>query len=90
VLITTKSGKNAEKMTIAVTSNTVFDIPYKFIELHNKFASGTLPWRPGDLPGNLVIEEESSVMVGLHWIRGIKLFNGIVHLTRTVSPFLRN
>ncbi|WP_367329981.1 SusC/RagA family TonB-linked outer membrane protein [Sphingobacterium multivorum] len=72
VLITTKSGKNAEKMTIAVTSNTVFDIPYKFIELHNKFASGTLPWRPGDLPGNLVIEEESSVMVGAALDKGYK------------------
>ena len=72
VLITTKSGKNAEKMTIAVTSNTVFDIPYKFIELHNKFASGTLPWRPGDLPGNLVIEEESSVMVGPALDKGYK------------------
>lgn len=72
VLITTKSGKNAEEMTIAVTSNTVFDIPYKFIELHNKFASGTLPWRPGDLPGNLVIEEESSVMVGPALDKGYK------------------
>lgn len=72
VLITTKSGKNAEKMTIAVTSNTVFDIPYKFIDLHNKFASGTMPWRPGDLPGNLVIEEESSVMVGPALDKGYK------------------
>ncbi len=72
VLITTKTGKNAEKMTIAVTSNTVFDIPYKFIDLHNKFASGTMPWRPGDLPGNLVIEEESSVMVGPALDKGYK------------------
>ncbi|MDR3009333.1 MAG: SusC/RagA family TonB-linked outer membrane protein [Sphingobacterium sp.] len=72
VLITTKSGKNAEKMTIAVTSNTVFDIPYKFIDLHNKFASGTMPWRPDDLPGNLVIEEESSVMVGPALDKGYK------------------
>jgi len=72
VLITTKSGKNAEKMTVSVTSNTVFDLPYKFIDLHNKFASGTLPWRPGDQTGDLVIEEESSVMVGPALDKGYK------------------
>lgn len=64
VLITTKSGKNAEKITLSVNSNTVFDIPYKFIDLNNKFASGTMPWKPGDMPGDLLIEEESSYMVG--------------------------
>ncbi|WP_454879425.1 SusC/RagA family TonB-linked outer membrane protein [Sphingobacterium detergens] len=72
VLITTKTGKNAEKMTIAVNSNTVFDIPYKFIDLHNKFASGTMPWRPGDQPGDLIIEEESSVMLGPALDKGYK------------------
>lgn len=64
VLITTKSGKNAQKMTISVTSNTVFDIPYKFINLHNKFASGTTPLTPSDVTGDLIIEEGSSYMVG--------------------------
>ncbi len=64
VLITTKSGKNVEKMTVAVNSNTVFDIPYKFIGLHNRFASGTMPWKPGDQSGDLVIDESSSYMVG--------------------------
>lgn len=72
VLITTKSGKNAEKMTIAVTSNTVFDFPYKFIALHNKFASGTMPWRPQDIPGGLKIDESSSTMVGPALDKGYK------------------
>lgn len=72
VLITTKSGKNAEKMTIAVNSNTVFDIPYKFIQLHNKFASGTMPWKPGDQPGDLRIDESSSYMVGPALDKGYK------------------
>lgn len=72
VLITTKSGKNAEKMTINVTSNTVFDIPYHYIDLHNKFASGTMPWKPGDLGGDLKIEDESSYMVGPALDKGYK------------------
>ncbi|MEN5234101.1 SusC/RagA family TonB-linked outer membrane protein [Sphingobacterium faecium] len=72
VLITTKSGKNAEKMTINVTSNTVFDIPYRYIDLHNKFASGTMPWKPGDINGDLKIEEESSYMVGPALDKGYK------------------
>ncbi|QBQ41694.1 SusC/RagA family TonB-linked outer membrane protein [Sphingobacterium psychroaquaticum] len=72
VLITTKSGKNAEKMTISVNSNTVFDIPYKFIDTHNKFASGTMPWKPGDISGNLKIEEGSSYRVGPALDKGYK------------------
>lgn len=72
VLITTKSGKTAEKMTIAVTSNTVLDIPYKFISLHNKFASGTMPVKPGETTGDLVIDEGSSVMVGPALDKGYK------------------
>lgn len=72
VLITTKTGRSVEKMTIGLTSNTVFDIPYKFIGLHNKFASGTMPWRPGDQPGDLLIEESSSAMVGPALDKGYK------------------
>ncbi|GGH17747.1 SusC/RagA family TonB-linked outer membrane protein [Sphingobacterium alkalisoli] len=72
VLITTKSGKNAEKMTISVNSNNVFDIPYHYIDLHNKFASGTMPWKPGDISGDLKIEEESSYMVGPALDKGYK------------------
>ncbi|WP_437918330.1 SusC/RagA family TonB-linked outer membrane protein [Sphingobacterium sp. LRF_L2] len=72
VLITTKSGKNVDKMTVAVNSNTVFDIPNKFIGLHNKFASGTTPWKPGDQPGDLIIEEGSSYMVGPALDKGYK------------------
>lgn len=72
VLITTKSGKTAEKMTISVTSNTVLDIPYKFISLHNKFASGTMPLKPGESTGDLTIDEMSSVMVGPALDKGYK------------------
>lgn len=64
VLITTKSGKDAEKMTVSVNSNTVLDIPYHYIDLHNKFASGSTPLTPADVSGNLVIEEGSAYMMG--------------------------
>lgn len=64
VLITTKSGKKADKMTISVNSNTVFDIPYQYIDLHNKFASGTMPLKPGDVSGNLIVDGGSAVVMG--------------------------
>ncbi|WP_245826775.1 SusC/RagA family TonB-linked outer membrane protein [Parapedobacter luteus] len=66
VLITTKSGKHADRMTISVTSNTVFDVPYKFLDMHSKFATGVLPLTP-DNPlagGRLVIEEGSAAGMG--------------------------
>src|SRR5690606_28273589 len=31
VLITTKNGADAKKMTVSVTTNTVFDMPYKYL-----------------------------------------------------------
>lgn len=64
VLITTKSGKNVEKLDISLHSNTVLDMPYQFIELHNKYASGTRPLTPEDVNGPLVIDEASAYMMG--------------------------
>lgn len=66
VMITTKSGKGMEKLSIDVGSNTVFDVPYKFLDMHSRFASGVLPFTP-DNPltgGKLVIEEGSAAGVG--------------------------
>ena len=34
VIITTKNGSKAKKVTVNVTSNTVFDVPYKFLDMH--------------------------------------------------------
>lgn len=67
VLITTKSGKNVKKLTVSVSSNTVVDIPYKFLDMHHKFASGYLPFTPDNNPypeGVLQIDEESVGGVG--------------------------
>jgi TonB-linked outer membrane protein, SusC/RagA family len=66
VLITTKSGRAVDKMTISVNSNTVFDVPYKFLDMHSKFATGVLPLTP-DNPiagGGLIIEEGSAAGMG--------------------------
>jgi TonB-linked SusC/RagA family outer membrane protein len=62
VLITTKSAKS-DKMSVSVTSNTVFDIPYKYLDMHSKFATGVVPFTPDNNPypgGVLVIDESSA------------------------------
>ena len=63
VLITTKNGSKNNKMTISLTTNTVFDKPYKFLEMHSKFATGVLPFTPTNNPypgGVLMVDEGSS------------------------------
>lgn len=67
VIITTKNGSTAKKPTVSVSSNTVFDIPYKFLDMHSKFATGILPFTPDKNPypgGVLVIDETSAGGMG--------------------------
>lgn len=67
VIITTKNGSKAQKVTVNVTSNTVFDIPYKYLDMHTKFASGYLPFTPDKNPypdGILQVDETSVGGVG--------------------------
>ncbi|AWW28774.1 SusC/RagA family TonB-linked outer membrane protein [Echinicola strongylocentroti] len=67
VLITTKSGKNVEEVTVSITSNTQVDVPFKYLPMHSRFATGVRPYTPGNNPypeGTLVIEEGSSVGAG--------------------------
>lgn len=75
VLITTKSGANAKKMTVSVNSNTVFDKPYKYLNMHHKFATGILPFTPDNNPypgGVLMIDEGSAGGVGPELDKGYK------------------
>ncbi|MCE6992279.1 SusC/RagA family TonB-linked outer membrane protein [Dyadobacter sp. CY323] len=75
VLITTKSGNKAKKMTVSVNSNTVFDKPYRFLNMHSKFATGVLPFTPDNNPfpgGILQIEEGSAGGVGPELDKGYK------------------
>ncbi len=67
VLITTKSGSRVKKMTVSINSNTVFEKPYRYLDLHSKFATGVLPFTPTNNPypgGVLYIDETSAGGVG--------------------------
>ncbi|WAC10363.1 SusC/RagA family TonB-linked outer membrane protein [Dyadobacter pollutisoli] len=75
VLITTKSGSKSKKMTVSVNSNTVFDRPYRYLNMHSKFATGILPFTPDNNPypgGVLMIEEGSAGGVGPELDKGYK------------------
>ncbi|HTF19967.1 MAG TPA: SusC/RagA family TonB-linked outer membrane protein [Chryseolinea sp.] len=61
IIITTKSGKNAKGMTVNVSSNTVFEVPYRYLDMHHKFASGYLPFTPDNYPGGTLEIDETSV-----------------------------
>ncbi|MCK0189763.1 SusC/RagA family TonB-linked outer membrane protein [Arenibacter sp. F20364] len=57
VLITTKRAKAGEKMKIELTSNTVFDIPYKFIDTQSRFATGYLSYSPESEGGSMIMPD---------------------------------
>ncbi len=60
VLITTKSGKKNKGIKVDISSNTVFDNPYKFWDISKEFANGYLPYTPQDLPGQTLVVDPSS------------------------------
>jgi TonB-linked SusC/RagA family outer membrane protein len=64
VLITTKSGKKNKGIQINVTSNTVFDIPYKYFAVEKKFANGYFSYTPEDLPPGTVMRVNPSEAAG--------------------------
>lgn len=75
VIITTKNGSKAKKMTVNLVTNTVFDNPYRFLDLHSKFATGILPFTPDNNPypgGVLIIDEGSAGGVGPELDKGYK------------------
>lgn len=52
VLITTKSGKKSKGMGVTITSNTVFESPYKYIDTHTLLANGRRPFTQDQRPNN--------------------------------------
>lgn len=54
VLITTKNGSGVKKMTVSVTSSTVFDIPYKYLKWQTRYGSGQFSAIPVELSGNIL------------------------------------
>ncbi|RLD77566.1 MAG: SusC/RagA family TonB-linked outer membrane protein, partial [Bacteroidetes bacterium] len=60
ILVTTKSGKKSKGIGVSFSTNTVFEKPYKFMDIYtNKFANG---YRPD--PNTTVINEGSAGGVG--------------------------
>ncbi|WP_341225128.1 SusC/RagA family TonB-linked outer membrane protein [uncultured Arcticibacterium sp.] len=67
VIITTKNGSKNNKMTVSLTTNTVFDKPYRYLNMHSQFATGILPFTEDNNPypgGVLYIDEGSAGGVG--------------------------
>lgn len=54
VLITTKKAKYNQKMRVTVNSNTVFDIPSRFLPVKKGFATGFFTFRPEDVGGGVL------------------------------------
>jgi TonB-linked SusC/RagA family outer membrane protein len=55
VLITTKKA-TGKGMRVTVTSNTVFDMPVRFLNVHTQFASGFFSYRPENFGGGILPE----------------------------------
>jgi len=53
VLITTKSGSGVDRMTVSVSSNTVFDRPTQFLDMKQNFAMGGRSYTPDNNPFSL-------------------------------------
>lgn len=52
ILITTKSGARAQKLTVDAYTNNVFDKPYRFLKVQKKFGSGQVSAIPVSVSGN--------------------------------------
>lgn len=64
VLITTKSGKKSKGVQVDITSNTVFDKPYKYFAVQKKFANGYFSYTPEDLPPGTVMRVNPAEAAG--------------------------
>src|SRR5690554_690540 len=51
VLITTKAGDKVNRMSVNITSNTVFDVPFKFLKWQTEYGSGQFSAIPPDISG---------------------------------------
>ena len=75
VLITTKSGKATKGMGVTINSSTVFDIPFKYLDVHDKYAVGQRPYTNDNFPaneyGSIKIGEGSSAWAGPALNQGI-------------------
>ncbi len=54
VLITTKKATSKKGMKVEVTSNTVFDIPSKYLDIQSRFAFGARPYTPDAFENGII------------------------------------
>ena len=96
VLITTKSGKKSKGLGVTITSNTVIEKPYKYLETQNLFANGQRPYTQDDRPNNglpyYIVPVGDSYWVGPEMDKGMMVYqwpyfneNGEVEATELVS-----
>jgi TonB-linked SusC/RagA family outer membrane protein len=96
VLITTKSGKKSDGLGVTITSNTVVEEPYKFLEKHHLFANGQRPYTQENRPNNglpyYIVPVGDSYWVGPEMDKGMMVYqwpyfneNGEVEATELVS-----
>ena len=64
VLITTKTAKKNQGMRVSVVSNTVFDIPFRFLNVQKQFASGFFSFRPENVGGGVLPPINDAEMTG--------------------------
>ncbi|NQU33585.1 MAG: SusC/RagA family TonB-linked outer membrane protein [Bacteroidetes bacterium] len=78
VLITTKSGKKSKGLGVTITSNTVFEKPYKYLEKHTQFANGQRPFTQDVRPDNgldyYAVPVADSYWVGPEMDKGMKAY----------------
>ncbi|WP_298711267.1 SusC/RagA family TonB-linked outer membrane protein [Chitinophaga sp.] len=63
VIITTKTGRRVDRLTVNATQNVVFDIPYKYLEWQTKFGSGQFSAIPVSRSGNMLTNPFGSLVV---------------------------
>uniref|UniRef100_UPI00321633ED SusC/RagA family TonB-linked outer membrane protein n=1 Tax=uncultured Draconibacterium sp. TaxID=1573823 RepID=UPI00321633ED len=64
VLITTKKAAAKGGMKVSVTSNTVFDIPSRFLGIQSQFSTGFFSFRPEDVGSGILPEIDPIQAVG--------------------------
>lgn len=68
ILITTKSGTRARKLTVNAYTNTVFDKPYRFLKVQTKFGPGQVSAIPVSVSGNPLTDPFGALVQD--WVNG--------------------
>jgi TonB-linked SusC/RagA family outer membrane protein len=64
VLITTKKATAKKGMKVEVTSNTVFDIPSRYLDIQSRFAFGARPYTPDAFENGIIPPFSAAETVG--------------------------